>query len=478
MAIAIFVLQNGSRIANPEPYLETALVISLGWALLAMAASFLVEPKTVGVFLGVAGYVFFSATWIPISWPIYLSFAMWLLASIVATELVTWLVASSPKTFYVSTSVIVLICLGTVGLTVGQRGGSATTEPADLAFQSDLVRTPNVYFIISDAFGRPDVIAEESAGFGVDYASSLARLRELGVEISTESESNYVGTILSVPSMLSGNYPITSKAEWNSQKIFDQGNRILGGDNATVDWFRARGYEYWHANNGPWDNSHCSDDAISHCLGVRQKTPRSLVDLTPLRVNYPSGFPSYKRLMPEPFADEVIELLNRTSGTQPKFVFGHIMSPHYPFMLRSDCSDFPPEGRATYNHDTPEVRKQYGGQSVCILTRLTSAIESIVEADPSAIIVVQGDHGPRFSLTYTPEKWTDENAKFAFSALRLVLMPDECFWEDWRAKYAINTLPAIRGCLEGREPAWIEPRQFLASGDTSYVREIELSEDS
>lgn len=145
-----------------------ALAISFALATISTAVSFVVKPATAGV-SSVAGYTFFSATWIPFSWSIYSALVVWLLVSTVATVVVESLVSSPPKIFLGSTCAVLCLCIGTFVVVVGSNRNGSTDDPSDLAFQSELARTPNVYFVVTDAFGRPDLLTDELSGLGVGY---------------------------------------------------------------------------------------------------------------------------------------------------------------------------------------------------------------------------------------------------------------------------------------------------------------------
>ncbi len=76
----------------------------------------------------------------------------------------------------------------------------------------------------------------------------------------------------------------------------------------------------------------------------------------------------------------------------PQFVFAHILQPHPPFVFAADGSEL--SGGIDFNQR--EYDAGYMGQLQYINTRLVAVLTQVVTQDPDSIVIVTGDHGPRY----------------------------------------------------------------------------------
>jgi hypothetical protein len=76
----------------------------------------------------------------------------------------------------------------------------------------------------------------------------------------------------------------------------------------------------------------------------------------------------------------------------PQFVFAHILQPHPPFVFAADGSEL--SGGIDFNQR--EYDAGYIGQLQYINTRLVAVLTQVVTQDPGSIVIVTGDHGPRY----------------------------------------------------------------------------------
>jgi hypothetical protein len=94
---------------------------------------------------------------------------------------------------------------------------------------------------------------------------------------------------------------------------------------------------------------------------------------------------------------------------------------------------------------------------------MSRSLERLVEADPTAIVVVQSDHGPAFGvdLLRPIADWTDEMMRMRFGAFRSWRMPEPCLPEDEAASSLVNTFRVVEACVGAGTPELIDPQSYL-----------------
>jgi hypothetical protein len=108
---------------------------------------------------------------------------------------------------------------------------------------------------------------------------------------------------------------------------------------------------------------------------------------------------------------------------EPTFAFTHLVSPHWPYVFKSDCrvaAPTPLRGRA-------ERQRAYTAQLQC-LNRLVlrTVTEILQQSSPEPIIVIQGDHGTnllRYSSAPSAQAVTPAQLRERFGAFGAYFMP-------------------------------------------------------
>lgn len=264
---------------------------------------------------------------------------------------------------------------------------------------------PDIYLIILDAYGREDVLA---GLYNIDNQPFLDYLDGKGFYIASESHTNYIQTVFSIPSVLNFKYIDVAGEGVNGADYFRglvKDNRIMSvlkgcgyqtvaiesgfffTNQPDVDVYYSRGndlnvFENLLLSSSPWE-------VVSDQLGL--EPPAESYEAQRRRVLY-----SFRRL----------ETLARTPG--PKFVFAHIISPHPPFVF--DAEGRPVEPNRGYSigdgedfaGDLDEYRTGYADQVQFVNQRLERAINAILSRSATPpVIIIQGDHGPGSRLNWT-----------------------------------------------------------------------------
>ena len=115
---------------------------------------------------------------------------------------------------------------------------------------------------------------------------------------------------------------------------------------------------------------------------------------------------------------EVMGDMAEETSDQPQLVFGHVLSPHAPFLLHPEGTEAPelPDCMptlcslwSTTAHEQGIELAEFSASldlQIRELNRLTlAAVDRIIAADPSAIVVFLSDHGIRYSLADLDEHY-------------------------------------------------------------------------
>lgn len=465
--LAWFLRANATQIADPGPVFVAMGVGAAVCTLLAVgfARASKRSPITTGAVFGAIGYLFFGASIFgsdPVQRPV-----VWLVVVAVVAVGVGDLARRKAPLAILAVLAVGASAFGLVGFArerpeqVERRVSGAPAAPTGGA-----ERTPDVWFFLTDGFGRADQLRRV---VDHDAAPFEAALEQRGFEVDPAATVNYPETDLSVPSMLEQRLPVVTTDDLSKTT---QIRGAVRGGNRTVDELEALGYRYVHAAPGLIDWLGCDRDVADLCVdpGARERvrfgeSARSVLDLTPLG---PALRASAEKTDPVSDPEQVVEevLDRRTSfGSDPMFVYSHLMSPHPPYRVDASCRARSPWIGGVAGGWPDDQRSAYADATACLERQLERAIDRIISEDPDAIVIVAGDHDPGFGLSSEPlENWTEDQLAERFAAFRAVRMPDACRSDDERASSAVNLFRVVVACLRGDEPQLVEPRAFLTFG--------------
>jgi hypothetical protein len=182
---------------------------------------------------------------------------------------------------------------------------------------------------------------------------------------------------------------------------------------------------------------------------------------------------------PTPFGRPLLYLLGRrhdaletivrglpalTSSDRPVFVFGHHNLPHPPFLFDRDCKPYADrnDSRDGWGRD---AHAAFLDTLHCTNSQTERFVDAILQADPDALIVLQGDHGSAFTLDWeTPiSSWPATAIGERASYLNLIRAPAACApWLD-RPLGQVNTARFAVACMERRPPLYLPERTFLST---------------
>jgi hypothetical protein len=259
-------------------------------------------------------------------------------------------------------------------------------------------KLPDVYYIILDTYGRTDVLKKYA---GYDNTPFIDGLENQGFYVAKCSQSNYAQTALSLSSSLNFNY-----LDKMGVDVAAKGDDVFAPvikHNAVVERMRSMGYKVVAFETG-YDFSTIDDADI---LYQAPESGISDLELTLLRSTvlvllddagmlqgiYPTAAQNRRDMV----LQQLKTLKNLPSVSGPKFVFAHLLIPHWPFI-------FGPNGESLVATDFTETARGvtdkeyfdgYRGQATFISNQILDVVSELIrKSDPAPIIIIQGDHGP------------------------------------------------------------------------------------
>lgn len=284
---------------------------------------------------------------------------------------------------------------------------------------------PNIYYLVFDGLGRLDILREM---YKVDTKEFEKTLSELGFHIPSNSHSNYMQTLLSLSSTLNMTYldKISNKVSKKSE------NRSILGDslknNFVMGLLKSLGYSsifHWTGYSGT--KLIKADKTYGEELGIQEF--ENLI----LNQTFLPPLLHKMRILKSPYSvhrERILSTLDRIPSSDleksPRFVMAHVMAPHPPFIFEKDGSLIDSDktfgffDADSFQGSREDYVNGYSKQVTYILNRIEEIATKITETDPTAIIIIQGDHGPGSELIWESlERSNMKERAAAFIALRV-----------------------------------------------------------
>jgi hypothetical protein len=259
-------------------------------------------------------------------------------------------------------------------------------EPRDVPAEDSI---PDIYLIVLDQYANSGVLR---ALFQHDNRSFEDSLRALGFRIPKVTWSNYPFTAASIASMLDMRHLDAVAARVAAERSLLPLNQIIA-QNASFTLARSRGYRLVFVPSSDFDatRTHPGVDraigpaSVSEWIGEHATSPLA-IEVAKLSVIEPALSAARIRLgSPWRTFGPFRRLHEAVDEPGPKFVFGHSMMTHQPFLFTSDCE--------WARLRRPEFASSYRAQIQCTNLQVLSLVGRIRESGRPAVILLQGDHG-------------------------------------------------------------------------------------
>jgi len=294
--------------------------------------------------------------------------------------------------------------------------GAVAFPPAAAARGTAGSSAPNIYFVLLDGYPRQDSLE----ALEIDNTEFVAALSQRGFSVAARSHTNYHNTLLTLTSMLSGQYLADLPELAAAPGDFPAEERLLHrtlNHARLLDDLRSHGYEII-ASPSPYGPAALLSADVVMAHGSINHFDQRIVSRTflgdLLSIVAPGlvdGWLQDATLSP---IDDVESAATDQSGG-PHFMLAHVLSPHPPFLFDADgdvpqvqacyvagCSLWTTE-RKVLGISEPEYRHLLADQVEFINQRILDMADRIVADDPTGVVVLFGDHGIRFDAGVSAE---------------------------------------------------------------------------
>jgi hypothetical protein len=331
-------------------------------------------------------------------------------------------------------TVMTALIVGYAGLKIGRewfRGEAMIAESRvarELAAPIEGPGTPreprrDIYLIVLDEYANSDVLRER---FGYDNRPFEDSLRALGFHVPRVVRSNYLHTLLSLPSMLNSAHLVGLERDLGVNTRHPRVPNHLLQQSRVARYLEERGYEYvffpsewFHSTSESlWADSvfhafHDFDFMRAMGEGELERTVRGITVLS-----YFDRTHRWEAEYVHRSLDGIASLAG--TGSRPRFVFAHLLKPHEPYVFRRDCQVQPRQREDDY-------AGLYLEQLQCMNRLLLATVRRIQAASPiPPVILLQGDHGTKalHAISYhRPEEVPPQAARERFGAFGAYYLP-------------------------------------------------------
>jgi hypothetical protein len=277
----------------------------------------------------------------------------------------------------------------------------------------------DIYYVILDAFGRPDILEQH---YGLDLDAFVKALESRGFGVPARSQSNYAQTFLSIGSSLNLSY-----LDRLANVMRESGDRralhYLIQNNALMKLARRAGYRVVAVSSDYSATDRMDAADYCHCeqFGLHE-VEAAAINMTPFRALPLSRwtYGAHRRKVEESFR----HLREAASQNGPKLVFAHVLSPHPPFVFGPGGTPVPnptqifslADGSENFGSHG-EYAEGYRHQTAHVAGQVLAAVDAILaRPGPRPVMVIHGDHGPRSSSDpqdTNGDKWRERLAIFS-----------------------------------------------------------------
>ncbi|MCU0360968.1 MAG: sulfatase-like hydrolase/transferase [Bacteroidia bacterium] len=297
-------------------------------------------------------------------------------------------------------------------------GSSRETQAAATQFKSELPK-PDIYYIILDGYASRLTLEKYYKHNNADFYN---KLDAMGFKFCDSAYSNYYSTTKSLCATLNARY-------------LSETEDALSGlrNNRVFSLLKENNYNIYHLRSGfvVTGSFTRADSAID--IGGPNEFELSLLKHTALRLDDAFGIFAIQRLQSQ--FKKMYSMADISA--RPKFCFMHFVAPHPPFVFEKD-------GKIRSKHFSDEnlwePEQDYLDQLTYVSTQITKFLSYLQQKNPSAVVILQSDHGP-YASAKTAEEIFESRAGilYAYKAPENIKIPDKTS--------SVNTFPYLFNSL-------------------------------
>lgn len=360
------------------------------------------------------------------------------------------------------TQIVLLIFILIDAVSLGMKFSKPAPPKAALpaGFRAcDTCAHPDVYFIIADEYAGQRELQDV---FGFDNTPFIEALRSRGFHVSDSTTSNYNYTPFSTASILSMDYLQGIEGHNQSKPdrhlCYEKINR-----NNVASFFRAQGYELKNYSVFQFGEDLPLAASPFVLTGPDLLTAQTFLSRLDHDVRF-NLVTKYKirseiKTLGDAELASMEELYNRTleessqAATRPRFVYTHLMLPHYPYFYDSAGHRTDPE-MAIEGHQMDA--KAYISYLQYANKKFLSLIDAILAHEKTPpVIIFMGDHGFRHFTK-------DIDHRYYFMNLDAVYLPSKNYSAFYPSLSAVNQFRVLLNTEFGQQlPLLKDSTSFL-----------------
>lgn len=313
-------------------------------------------------------------------------------------------------TFYLNTLFLVLILADTgwlVSKIINQKKSNADSLPAGLTACPQCTR-PDIWFILADEYAGNTELRDI---FHFDDSVFNQQLQSRNFHIVPESYSNYNYTPFSLASMLNLDYlQLTDKDRGKTDLTYCY---EMIRNNKLLQFLQYSGYDFYNYSIFDFKGQPARTNETFLPANTRLITSQTLLS----RLEKDMGFNLVTRLKSKrAIRRYAYSTLNNNNNlyeatwnmagrktSSPKFVYTHLMMPHYPYYFDKDGKEQPFE---TITEGNQQHRDAYISYLQYSNQKLLALVDHILRSSENPpIIILMGDHGFRHFIEPVPSKY-------------------------------------------------------------------------
>lgn len=315
----------------------------------------------------------------------------------------------------------------------------------------DYTPTPNVYYFIFDEFASFEQIEKY---YGYKNTDLLNFFEDNYFSNSLDSYNEVASTNVVTTNIINMEYVVSSKDNIDNPEYVNN----LRANGTLFNFFRDHGYNVDVLGTAqPYGEIAVNDsysEAIEESVTISGETAFNLIFnqtiLYPLNIggHNVSGLPySIKSSMQY--------MMNPSNIPQePTFLWAHFIFPHEPFYVDRNGKGVPTNQQKNWKD-----KQYYLGQYIYATKIMIKIFENIIENDPTAVIIVQSDHGARDSLGQGELKFSEEDKSRILNAV--YYGGEKEIMDSIHGHSAVNTLRLVLNSLFQTEYDMLEvPYEF------------------
>lgn len=335
---------------------------------------------------------------------------------------------------------------------------------------------PDIYFLVFDAMGSSKSIQN---GLGKDNSQLDSLLHQKGFYVAANARSNYNWTIHSLSSTLNMDYlPSWIAPVMNDPKVYFWGSSSIL-DNSLIEILRKEGYQthsYQQISfgNKDWPEKTYFDYLRAYHYSFKTLPGRIYRDIfwNYLKIN--AAFIRKKQITSivergrakKEYFDTTKSLIKITCSKEgkPKFVYGHFMIPHEPYVFDSSGNIKSAEEMLKENAKTSD--EAYFEQLVFARKAIDELVTYIqLHNKKNTVIIVEGDHG------YRTEK--GNKTGYTFQNFNSFYFPDQKYDQLYDSITPVNSFRiVINKYFKGNLPL-LKDSSILVTSQKETIRKSE-----